>query len=241
VFSTLGNFLQVGKWRILRSNAFASNSVSNREKLLRRLFRCCNRLQQAYGEDCLRRMQCHVWYQRFKSGRKSIEDDPKSGRPSTSMDDDHVDKVLAVIRQNRRLTVREVAEEVGVCKSSCHLILTENGRCVVLPQNLCRVCWRVTPYPWIFDEAWDDCWLPASLLSRFGPCGLFLLPKRKSSLKGRRFQTVEEIGENSILDLRAVPQNTFQDAFQKWKKKKVGSGVSRVEGSTLKVTSMIKL
>jgi len=41
------------------------------------------------------------------------------------MDDDHVEKVLAVIGKNRRLTVREVAEEVGVCKSSCHLILTE--------------------------------------------------------------------------------------------------------------------
>jgi len=73
-------------------------------------------LQQAYGEDCLSRRQCHVWYQGFKSGRTSIEDDPKSGRPSTSMDDDHVEKVLAVIRKNRRLTVREVAEEVGLCK-----------------------------------------------------------------------------------------------------------------------------
>ena len=41
------------------------------------------------------------------------------------MDDDHVEKVLAVIRQNRRLTVREVAYEVGICKSSCHLILTD--------------------------------------------------------------------------------------------------------------------
>jgi len=55
-------------------------------------------LQQVYGEDCLSRTQCHEWYQRFKSGRTSIEDDPKSGRPSTSMDDDHVEKVLAVIR-----------------------------------------------------------------------------------------------------------------------------------------------
>ena len=82
-------------------------------------------LQQAYGEDCMSRTQCHEWYQRFKSDRTSIEDDPKSGRPSTSMDDDHFEKVLAVIRQNRRLTVREVAEEVGVCKSSCHLILTD--------------------------------------------------------------------------------------------------------------------
>ena len=82
-------------------------------------------LHKAYGEDCLSRTQCHEWYQRFRSSRTSIEDDPKSGRPSTSMDDDHVEKLLAVIRQNRRLTVREVAEEVGTCKSSCNLILTD--------------------------------------------------------------------------------------------------------------------
>jgi len=41
------------------------------------------------------------------------------------MYNDHAEKVLAVIRRNRRLTVREVAEEVGICKSSCHLILTD--------------------------------------------------------------------------------------------------------------------
>jgi len=44
------------------------------------------------------------------------------------MDDDHVENVLAVIRQSRRLTVREVAAEVGICKSSCHLILTEERK-----------------------------------------------------------------------------------------------------------------
>jgi len=85
-------------------------------------------LQQAYGDDCLSRTQCHEWHQRFKSGRTSIENDPKSGRTSTSMDDGHVEKALAVIRQNRRLTVREVAEEVGICKSSCRLILTEKRK-----------------------------------------------------------------------------------------------------------------
>jgi len=85
-------------------------------------------LQQAYGEDCLSRAQCHEWYQRFKSGRTSIEQDPKSGRTSTSMDDNHVEKVLAVIRQNLRLNFREVAVEAGICKSSCHLILTEKRK-----------------------------------------------------------------------------------------------------------------
>jgi len=32
------------------------------------------------------------------------------------MDDDHVEKVLAVTRQNHRITVCEVAEEVRICK-----------------------------------------------------------------------------------------------------------------------------
>ena len=80
-------------------------------------------LQQAYGEDCLSRTQCYEWYQRFKSGRTSIEDDPKSGQPSSLTGDDHIEKVRSVIRENRRLTVREVSEEAGICKSSCHTIL----------------------------------------------------------------------------------------------------------------------
>jgi hypothetical protein len=42
-----------------------------------------------------------------------------------SMDDDHIEKVLALIRQNRCLTAREVAEEVGICKSLCHQILPD--------------------------------------------------------------------------------------------------------------------
>jgi len=33
--------------------------------------------------------------------------------------------VRSVIRENRCLTIREVFEEVGICKSSCHTILTE--------------------------------------------------------------------------------------------------------------------
>jgi len=44
------------------------------------------------------------------------------------MGDNHVEKALAVICQNRRLTVREVAEEAGISKSSCHLILTEKRK-----------------------------------------------------------------------------------------------------------------
>ena len=50
------------------------------------------------------------------------------------------------------------------------------------------------------------------------PAHFFLFPKLKSSLKVLRFHTVEEIEENSIQELRAIPQNTIQYVFQNWKK-----------------------
>jgi len=51
------------------------------------------------------------------------------------------------------------------------------------------------------------------------PADFFLFPNLKSTLKGHRFQTIEEIKENSLQNLRAILQNTFQDAFQNWKKR----------------------
>ena len=61
----------------------------------------------------------------FKEGRMSVDEDPRPGRPSTSTNDDHVQRVRSVIRGNRRLTVREVADEVGISVGSCHQIVTE--------------------------------------------------------------------------------------------------------------------
>jgi len=71
------------------------------------------------------RTQCYEWFKHFKEGRMSVSEDPRPGRPSTSTNDDHVKRVRAVIRGNRRLTVREVADEVGIGIASCHQIFTE--------------------------------------------------------------------------------------------------------------------
>jgi transposase len=83
-------------------------------------------LKIAFGEVDICRTQTYEWWKRFKEGRTSVDDDPRSGRPSMSKTDDNVAKVREFIRSNRRLTVREVAEEVGISKTVCHEILTEN-------------------------------------------------------------------------------------------------------------------
>ena len=83
-------------------------------------------LKMSFGEEATCRTQTYEWWKRFKGGWTSVDDDPRSGWPSTSKTDDNVAKVRDVIRSNRRLTVRGVDKEVSISKSVCHEILTEN-------------------------------------------------------------------------------------------------------------------
>jgi hypothetical protein len=80
-------------------------------------------LKQVYGDQCVGRMQCFEWFKRFKDGQQSSDDGPRPGRPSTSIDAVHVGQVCAVVRSNRHLMVREIAEECNISIGSCHTIL----------------------------------------------------------------------------------------------------------------------
>jgi transposase len=88
-----------------------------------------------------RRPQCYEWFKRFEEGRISVGEDPRPGRPSTLTNDDHVERVRVVIRGNRRLTARDVADEVDIKHRTLPLkFLLKNFRCVASVQNSCRVC-----------------------------------------------------------------------------------------------------
>jgi len=51
------------------------------------------------------------------------------------------------------------------------------------------------------------------------PADFFLFPKLKSTLKGRRFETFDEIQKNLTKELFAIPKEAFQKAFQSWQKR----------------------
>jgi hypothetical protein len=50
------------------------------------------------------------------------------------------------------------------------------------------------------------------------PCDFALLPKLKTKLKGRRFETVSDIQRESQAVLDNIKENDFQGAFETWKK-----------------------
>ncbi|GFV22348.1 HTH_48 domain-containing protein [Trichonephila clavipes] len=61
-----------------------------------------------------------------KEGRQSVNSDPRSGRPSTSRNEDKISQVKAVVLSDRRLTVREIAQEYHIYVGSCDEILRKD-------------------------------------------------------------------------------------------------------------------
>ncbi|CAK9827582.1 Mariner Mos1 transposase [Anthophora retusa] len=54
--------------------------------------------------------------------------------------------------------------------------------------------------------------------SDMAPCDFFLFPKLKLPLRGRRFESIEAIKENSQ-ELKALPSSAFKKCFEDWEKR----------------------
>ena len=82
-----------------------------------------HKIQQVFGDDAMGETQIKEWFNRFKNGRTSVESEQRSGRPQTARNAAVVERVENLVRGDRRLTVREIAEEVGISNDSAHEIL----------------------------------------------------------------------------------------------------------------------
>jgi len=78
---------------------------------------------KAYGDATLSRTVVFKWH---KEGRENVEDDPRSGRPISSTNDQNVEVVWTVMVKDHRLSVRMIAEETGLNKNAVHRILAEH-------------------------------------------------------------------------------------------------------------------
>ena len=84
-------------------------------------------IQQGFGDQSLSRTQVFQWHARFKAGRTSVDDDEHTGRPTSRTTPETVARINHLIRQDRRRTIRDIAEEVEVGYGTCQRVLTENS------------------------------------------------------------------------------------------------------------------
>ena len=63
-------------------------------------------LIKAYGESAMSKTRVYEWYKRFQDGRENVE------------------KVKKWFMNDRRLTIRDVSNDVGISIGSCHEIFS---------------------------------------------------------------------------------------------------------------------
>ena len=101
-------------------------------KLKKNPTECYKLLKEAYGENSLSRARVFEWYKRFSEGRESTEDDQRPGRPVSVSTPQTVTKINEIVRGDRRMSIRMIAETVNADKEKfwqrCESEFVRNGR-----------------------------------------------------------------------------------------------------------------
>ena len=155
------------------------------------------KLQQSFREDATSRAQAFRWHIMFSEGKTLVEDERRSGRPSATRKADNTAWVRELVRSDRRLTVKIIADEMNMIRETVRLILTEElGMRTIyakmVPRNLTEQqrgarlsavfsskCITVIPQPPYSPD--------------LAPCDFFVFQKVKSAVKGRHFASTYDI------------------------------------------------
>ncbi|KAI6658692.1 hypothetical protein LOD99_10987 [Oopsacas minuta] len=68
----------------------------------------------------------YIWIERFDNGDEELHDDPRAGRPTSSKSRNNIERIQTILDEDRRITLRELEERVGISKATLHSIITED-------------------------------------------------------------------------------------------------------------------
>ena len=153
-------------------------------------------IQKAYGDAAFSRTTIFEWHRRFQEGRESVKDDERGGRPTTSRTDDIAAAVDKMIKEDRNVTSRLIADTLGIPKTVVLRILREDLK----KRKLCS-----SKNSTVSDSKTSRNIEPPPILARFVTPDYFLFPKVKLQLKGARFDTIEKIKKAVTDQLNKTP------------------------------------
>ena len=152
---------------------------------------------------------------------------PRESVAKSQQDHDHVNcvfffigKVLSMLLQARQLirsttSMSFISWEMQYDKNghSYEQLLLGNfirAMCLLMHLISCRNFWQ---------NIKSARWLSTPYSPHLVPCDFWLFPKLKSPLKGKRFQTIDEIQENTTGQPMVIPTKDFAERFEQWKRR----------------------
>ena len=70
-------------------------------------------MEQALQDFCPSYETVRRWVVAIRAGKEDLDDEPRTGRPVTATSPDVEEKVAAAVRQDRKLTTRQISEMMG--------------------------------------------------------------------------------------------------------------------------------
>lgn len=82
-----------------------------------------NELGNVYRDSAPSYRTVAKWVAEFKDPERGFEDAPRTGRPSTTCTDENIRAIERIVMYDRQISVRRVANELGISKSMVHDIM----------------------------------------------------------------------------------------------------------------------
>ena len=80
-------------------------------------------LRKVYGDDTLSDSTIRRWSLLFREGRQYVDDDPRSGRPTTATTQTNIEKIKEIINEDPHITLSSIALRVDISKGKVHEII----------------------------------------------------------------------------------------------------------------------
>ena len=81
------------------------------------------RMKAQYGDSCLSRKSVYEWAARLSKGCVNLSDEQRPGRPREARTNQTIARVEELILADRRMTVDDIAAEVGISHGTAHNII----------------------------------------------------------------------------------------------------------------------
>ena len=81
------------------------------------------RLKKQFGDECLSQSRVYEWCKAFKESRIAVENETHVRWPRTLTSDDKMSDVDALIRGDRRITVRSMATKLNISVGSVEILI----------------------------------------------------------------------------------------------------------------------